>query len=282
MWELSCAARAKINLSLDVGQRRPDGYHELCTVMHSISLADRVSLSRRPAGEICVRTSVPSLPTGADNLAGRAVQAFCRHTGLTLGAEIYIEKNIPSEAGLGGGSADAAAVLRMLCSLFELPVGQLMPAAATLGADVPFCLAEGCALCRGIGERLQPLPPMPACHILVAKPDVGAPTGRIFAEFDREPDLRCHSPAVCDALHARDGAALRSALGNGLAAACYRVAPGAAHTVPRLHALGAEGACLSGSGTAAYGLFSDGDTAARAARALEQEGYFTALCRPAE
>ncbi|MBR6557062.1 MAG: 4-(cytidine 5'-diphospho)-2-C-methyl-D-erythritol kinase, partial [Clostridia bacterium] len=203
-YEYSAKARAKINLSLDVGLRRPDGYHDLETVMHTVSLCDDVYMNLRPTGEIRVRSSIPGMPEDENNLAGKAVLAFNAVTGRDTGAEIYIDKRIPSEAGLGGGSSDAGAVLRLLGEIFKTPTEQLLQAAVRVGADVPFTMMGGCALCRGIGERMEPLPAMPACRIVIVKPPVGAPTGAVFAAFDREPVLRQDTAAVVKALQAGD------------------------------------------------------------------------------
>ena len=279
-YEYSAEARAKINLSLDVGLRRPDGYHDLETVMHTVSLCDDVYMNLLPTGEIRVRSSIPGMPEDEKNLAGKAVLAFRAVTGRKTGAEIYIGKRIPSEAGLGGGSSDAGAVLRLLGEIFRTPAEQLLQAAVRVGADVPFTMMGGCALCRGIGERMEVLPVMPACHIVIAKPPVGAPTGAVFAAFDRDPVLRQDTAAVSKALQAGDLAGMCAALGNGLAKACFSAAPEAEEPVRILRAFGAEGACLSGSGTASYGIFRDKKTASTAAEKLAAAGLLVFLTEP--
>lgn len=280
MWDMQEKAMAKINLSLDVGTKREDGYHELCSVMHTVSLCDDVYLRLLSGRELRVTSNIPGLPGGEKNLAGKAVRILGELVGREIGAEIHIEKRIPSEAGLGGGSADAGAVLRMLGKALELDVDTLLRAAARIGADVPFCTVGGCALCRGIGERMQPLPPMPDCHIVIAKPPVGAPTGAVFAAFDGAPTVRSDSAAVEAALRAGDLSALCAALGNALAEPGGRVAPAAGETAERIRALGAMGACLSGSGTAAYGIFTGATAARQAVDALRAEGLFAAEARP--
>ncbi len=279
-YEYSARARAKINLSLDVGLRRPDGYHDLESVMHTVSLCDDVYMNLLPTGEIRVRSSIPGMPEDEKNLAGKAVLAFNAVAGQKTGAEIYIEKRIPSEAGLGGGSSDAGAVLHLLGEIFKIPTELLLQAAVRVGADVPFTLMGGCALCRGIGERMEPLPTMTDCSILIAKPPVGASTRAVFAAFDEDPVLRQDTAAVAAALQAGDLAGICAALGNGLAKACFSAAPEAEEPVRLMRAFGAEGACLSGSGTASYGIFRDKNTAAEAADKLAASGLRVFLTEP--
>lgn len=279
-YRYSAKARAKINLSLDVGLRRPDGYHDLETVMHTVSLCDDIYMNLLPSGEIRVRSSIPGMPEDEKNLAGKAVLAFNAVTGRDTGAEIYIDKRIPSEAGLGGGSSDAGAVLRLLGEIFKTPTEQLLQAAVRVGADVPFTMTGGCALCRGIGERMEPLPAMPACRIVIVKPPVGAPTGAVFAAFDRDPVVRQDTADVTKALRNASLDGLCAALGNGLAKACFSAAPEAGEPVERMLSLGALGACLSGSGTASYGIFRDENKAAKAAESLAASGLRVFLTEP--
>lgn len=279
-YEYRAKARAKINLSLDVGLRRPDGYHDLETVMHTVSLCDDVYMGLLPDGKIRVRSSISGMPEDEKNLAGKAVLAFNAVTGKNAGADIYIEKRIPSEAGLGGGSSDAGAVLRLLGETFGTPTDVLLQAAVRVGADVPFTMLGGCALCRGIGEKMEQLPAMPDCAVVIAKPPVGASTGAIFTAFDRDPILRQDTVPVAQALRSGDIAALCSALGNGLAKACFAAAPEAETPVQLLLSSGADGACLSGSGTASYGIFRDAKRAAAAAKKLSEEGLNVFLTEP--
>ena len=170
MLEIRVTAYAKINLTLDVLGKRPDGYHHIESVMQSVNLRDIVTVRQREKG-IAVRCSRPGVPCDQSNTAFKAARAFFEASGLSeQGIEIEIQKGIPMEAGLAGGSADAAAVLLALNRMFDEPLNleQLSFAALQVGADVPFCLVGGSMRAEGIGEKLTPLPQMPNCHLLLA------------------------------------------------------------------------------------------------------------------
>ena len=199
-------ARAKINLYLDVTAKREDGYHEIESVMQSVSLADTVSLER--ADDLTVICDHPAVPGGSENLAYRAAQAFFRVTGIAGGAGIRIEKHIPVAAGLAGGSADAAAVLRGLNRLYGtgLTDTELCGIGKTLGADVPFCVVGGTALTRGIGEKLTTLPTLSGCYFVIAKGETGISTAAAYAALDKKygdfraaPDTGEHGGGLCKA-----------------------------------------------------------------------------------
>ena len=158
-------ARAKLNLSLDVLGKRPDGYHELRMVMQSSGLCDEVYVELRESGYFMAETNRKYIPSGEKNEAVKAARAFFAAAGLDRGAYIRIEKRIPVCAGLGGGSADAAAVLRALNGLTGANFGaqELRDIAAQVGSDVPFCVVGGACRCQGIGEQVEPVPLLPAC-----------------------------------------------------------------------------------------------------------------------
>jgi len=176
-------ARAKVNLGLAVLGRRPDGYHELHTVFATLDLADLVRLA--PTGKgIALKVTGAELPLGEENLAHRAARAYIEATGLTAGVAIEIEKRIPVAAGLGGGSADAAAVLRGMERLFGAGA-DLFALARRLGADVPFLLRGGLAEARGVGERLDPLPPT-TLHLVLVNPGFPVPTSEVYRALGPE------------------------------------------------------------------------------------------------
>ncbi len=182
-------ARAKINLGLAVLGRRPDGYHELHTVFATLDLADPVRLAPAKEG-IALRVTGADLPEGEENLAYRAARAYLEATGLNAGVVIEIEKRIPVAAGLGGGSADAAAVLRGMERLFGAGA-DLFALARRLGADVPFLVRGGLAEARGVGERLYPLPPTPL-HLVLVNPGFPVPTAAVYRALrpeERGPEL---------------------------------------------------------------------------------------------
>ncbi|MCL1952111.1 MAG: 4-(cytidine 5'-diphospho)-2-C-methyl-D-erythritol kinase, partial [Oscillospiraceae bacterium] len=176
-------AYAKINLLLDVTGKRPDGYHSVAMIMQSIDLHDTVTVEAASGPGIEIACNLPYIPTDRRNIAWKACEAF----GITEGLKITLEKRIPGQAGLGGGSADAAAVLTALRDMFRpgMPDGALREIGARVGADVPFCLAGGCCLAEGIGELLTPLPCLPEEYeIEVLKPSAGVNTARAYAALD--------------------------------------------------------------------------------------------------
>ena len=180
----SYEAYAKINLLLDVTGTLPNGYHSVAMILQSIDLHDTVTVEHTSGPGIEIICNLPYIPTDRRNIAWKACEAF----GITEGLKITLEKRIPSQAGLGGGSADAAAILTALRDMFnpELPDETLREIGVKVGADVPFCLLGGCCLAEGIGEILTPLPCLPAsCEIEVLKPSAGVNTARAYAALDR-------------------------------------------------------------------------------------------------
>lgn len=245
-------AYGKINFTLPVLRRRSDGYHELDTIMHSISLADTIEIA--PADRISLTVLEGSAPEGPENLMWQAAQCFFRLTGLPGGAAMTLAKRIPSEAGLGGGSADAAAVLRGLNRMTgaRLPVHVLERAAASLGADIPFCIRGGCARCGGIGDMLTPLPAWPGISLLIVRPNISVSTGAAYREIDkRKGPSKNTSAKAARAITARNLSALTSALSNDFEAALFPIAPVLAETKRELAAQGWP-AMMSGSGSAFF------------------------------
>ena len=280
-------APAKLNLLLSVGPRSGDGYHEVRTVLQAISLWDRILLA--DDAELTVRCSDPRIDGGPRNLAWRAADALRTAAGLDAGATIHVRKGIPAEAGLGGGSADAAAVLVGCNRLWGLhwSLDRLAAVAAGLGADVPFFLAGGTALGEGRGDRLTPLPTLPPWPVVVACPAAGSPTGAAYAALDALGDWR--RPSVADALaECRRATGLRSRAGRlrlaGLLANSFEDAllparPDIAALKHRLAAEGAAAALLCGSGSAVWALAPSlrwaGGTAAR----LRADGVWARVAR---
>ena len=165
MQEITEYAYAKLNLSLDVVSRLQSGYHELCMIMQSVSLCDDVKLSMRAYDKISIKTDLYFLPNNERNIAFKAAQTFFDKTGLRHGVDIDIKKRIPVCAGMGGGSADGAAVLRALNKMNGLPLSanELEELGASVGSDIPFCICGGTALAKGRGEKLTELPAIPQC-----------------------------------------------------------------------------------------------------------------------
>lgn len=269
---LTLPAYAKINLALSIEGRRPDGYHLLRTVMQSIDLADTVRVEVLPDSGIELTVSEPEIPTDRKNTAYRAAEAFLQAAGCDRSVRIAIEKRIPSQAGLGGASADAAAVLRALDQLVG-PVGEepLLEIAAKIGADVPFCLCGGTRLCEGIGERMTVLPDLPTLWVVLCKPPFGVSTPAAFAAYDAllSPP-RVEVDALCTAIAQGDRAQIGACCGNALEAVVDR--PEIAKCKAALRKAGALGAAMTGSGSVIYGLFADEASAVAAAEKAAEFG----------
>ena len=182
-------AYAKINLTLDVLGKREDGYHDLQSVMQTISLRDDIEIDVGTGKPWCLKCEAEGIPTDERNLAWKAAKVYCEAMNKDPeGLEIRITKRIPSQAGLGGGSADAAAVLRALNRHFGEPLSiwALAELGARIGSDVPFCVVGGTVMCEGRGERMRKLPDMPKCVIVVCKPDFPISTPELFQKIDEK------------------------------------------------------------------------------------------------
>ena len=260
---ITLTAYAKINLFLDITGKRSDGYHLLETVMQSIDLADIVTVEPTD-GRITVSCSDPTVPENEGNICFKAAERFFALAEIKNGADIRIEKRIPHGAGLGGGSADAAAVLRGLNILFGEPLDEnaLLELGAKIGADVPFCMVGGTKICRGIGEEMADETPYTHTHYIIVKPGFGCNTKAAYQKYDSAPVTR------------------RERRGNEFYNV-FRALYNNEHLdaiVQKLIELGADGAELTGSGSAIFGAFSDEKAAADAAR--EFPDCFSAVCKP--
>lgn len=281
-------AFAKLNLALDITGKRADGYHLLRMVNISVSLCDTLVFERASGGlqVHCAQSRTlsgnPAAPEGKDNLVYRAAQAFFELTDEPdRNVTILVEKHIPSQAGMGGGSADAAAALRGLCRLYQhsLPAERLYKMAETLGADVPFCVQGGTALAEGIGEILTPLESLPSCWFVIVKPPVGVNTAQAYRRADETSALPAlYTPGVLAALQTHSLTALGTAFGNAFEAVVDL--PQIKDIKQQLRQAGALGACMTGSGSAVFGLFDTEETAAAAAAALQQTYPCSFLCTP--
>lgn len=275
-------AYGKINLTLDILGLLPNGYHSVEMILQQVSVYDRLELRLTEEAGVRVENNRPWLPTDDRNLAVRAARAFFAYTGRERGLRIRITKFIPVAAGMAGGSADAAAVLVGLNRLLRAGLRQeeLLRLGAQIGADVPFCILGGTVLARGIGEEMETLPPMPDCHILLAKPRQGVSTPQAYQKYDAAADrVRHPDTAACvQAIRAGDLAALAGRMHNVFEDALPIEA------VRRLKetmlSCGALAAQMSGSGPTVFGLFDDPDKAARAREACKGKAPFVFLCRP--
>jgi len=182
-------ARAKINLFLQVGERRDDGFHEIKSVMQALELSDELYFRRTDGAQrILIRCNDPCMPTTGENLVCKAIEAFDKHTGAmgSSGIDVLINKRIPIGAGLGGGSADAAAALLAMNHIYELemPMDTLLSIGACVGSDVPFCLAGGTALATGRGEEIRTLDPLPPFQVVLAAMTQEISTREVYDRFD--------------------------------------------------------------------------------------------------
>lgn len=275
---LQCSAYAKLNLTLDITGRDARGYHLLSSVFAEISLADEVTLI--PEGEtLTLSCNLPGIPTDGKNLCVKAAEAFFRETKIPkAGFRILLEKRIPSCAGLGGGSSDGAAVLKLLCSHYGISpeAPEIFRAALSVGADVPFFLRGGVCLAEGIGERLMPLQKLPRYYVLVAKTADGASTPEVYRAFDSMGrSYPCTTPGFLSAL--QSGNSIAPYVSNHLTAATATLCPSVNGLKQRMLLSGALASEMSGSGSAVYGLFSDEQTARNAK--MNIGAAFCEICR---
>ncbi len=276
-------AFAKVNYALEVRGLRPDGYHEISTVLQSISLADGVGIERARRGfELLVEPKKMLIGPPEHNTTHRAWSLLRELCGGALPVRVKLRKNIPAGAGLGGGSADAAATLLGLNELFGLGLSEdcLREIGARVGTDVPFCLSGGTALGEGVGDDLTPLPAPPDHRLLVVKPGRSASTAAVYRAHDErpvKPSTRAVEPVLA-ALRAGDLAALARSLGNDLAPVTGEEVSEVEAQRRALLESGALGASMSGSGTSVYGVFRT-EEEARAAK-LALRAPFAAVCEP--
>lgn len=258
---LNLIAPAKINLSLDVLGRRVDGYHNVEMVMQTIGLWDSINFQLRTDHQVQIRCNHPSVPTAEGNIAYKAASLLKELTGKGhLGATITIEKNIPVAAGLGGGSADAAAVLKGLNALWDLKLSprELARAGLHLGADVPFCLMGGTAIARGIGEILTPLPPPSSLWVVLLKPNVGVSTAEIYHRYnDAVVARRPNTDALVAALAAGSKDAIAEAMANVLESVTFSLLPELGQLKQQAMEYGAFASQMTGSGPTIFALAAD-------------------------
>ena len=272
-------APAKLNLTLDILGLRPDGYHELDMLMQAVSLCDTLEITAGtgaprtlscagPAGE-----DLPDVPADGRNLAWRAADAFFQATGLPdEGLQIRIVKRIPAQAGLAGGSADAAAVLRGLNALYGNPLRlkALSELGAQCGSDVPFCIRGGTARVRGRGEQVHPERMNPLQHYVIVKPPFGISTPVLFKASDEHaPSRRPEADALLRCLRRNDLPGAGALLCNVLEPVAAQLHPEIGQIREALLVLGACGAQMTGSGSAVFGLFPGSREAKQACEALK-------------
>ncbi len=270
--ELKIKANAKINLSLSVLSKRDDGYHEMDTVMQNINLYDIATIKKsNKISVICGEFG------GEDNIAYKTAKLFFEKTDINGGAQIIIEKNIPSSAGLGGGSADAAAVIVGLDKLYQtnLSYEEKIDIAVSLGADVPFFIMGGTARARGIGEKLEALAPFENCYIIIAKSDNKPSTGEMFKRLDNTDYIKPDINKTVNAINNRDYGVAILTFENSFCSLWEN------NTLESLlNTTSADKVALSGSGPSFFALYKDKETLKKAENILKQNNIAYFVCKP--
>ena len=264
-------ALAKINLGLDVLGRRENGYHDVRMVMQTIFLYDNVTIEKKEEPGVCVETNLYYLPVDENNIAYKAANMLIEEFDIKEGVSIKLEKHIPVAAGLAGGSANAAAVLVGMNRLFglKLTMEELMERGVKLGADVPYCVMGGTVLAEGIGEILSPLPPLPRCYVLIAKPNINVSTKTVYEKLDSKeitehPDV----DGLLEGLKNQDLKKVASCMGNVLERVTIEDYPVIEEIKNAMKEAGALNAMMSGSGPTVFGIFENRQTAKAARQKL--------------
>jgi len=284
-------AYAKINLHLDVVSKRDDGFHDIKTVMHSVSLYDSITVSTAPSKEISVKLCVEGvkfLPTDSKNLAYRAACLFLERLGVGADVKIKLVKRIPVSAGLAGGSSDAAAVLKALNKLYKRPftTKALMKMGAELGSDVPYCIVGKTALCEGRGERISRLGCAPLLNVVIASAGEHVSTPEAYSTLDLiYNDFKGYDTSIGDSALSslisdfESGNTLKGSLYNVFEKAVFEKCRESANLKEKLLDMGADVAMMSGSGPAVFGIFKTESDAEKAKEKLRVAGYRAYVAR---
>lgn len=282
--KLCAHAPAKINLFLDVGPVAPNGYHPICSIMQTVSLYDTITVETRAQPGIVLECPGSSLPCDNKNLAYRAAQAFFDESNIkNTGIIITVEKRIPVASGLAGGSTDASAVLLLLNTLFDKPLSKdaLLHIGGRLGADVPFCMTGGTALCSGIGDKLFPLPALAPTTVIIARGGADVSTAGAYGMLDEKYGMQMPGmPHMWEKLGKEVFSyASKSDFYNIFESVILPHHKEAATYKTILENAGAYAAMMSGSGPAVFGLFDNEKDATIAITKLKQAGANAYLCK---
>lgn len=273
MDKLELKALGKINLGLDVLGRRDNGYHDVRMVMQTVYLYDQIKIERTKEPGIQLSTNLFYLPVNENNLAYQAANLLMEEFQISEGVKITLDKHIPVAAGMAGGSSNAAAVLFGINQMFSLGLSQkeLMERGVTLGADVPYCIMRGTVLAEGIGEILTPLPDMPKCYILIAKPPISVSTKMVYEKLDAH-EIQEH-PDIDGILHGLENQDLQqiaSCMGNVLEKVTIEEYPFIEEIKSVMKDNGALNAMMSGSGPTVFGIYDDKQQAKNAASKIKE------------
>jgi 4-diphosphocytidyl-2-C-methyl-D-erythritol kinase len=277
-------AYAKLNISLDVSKPREDGYHDMVMVMQTVTLCDDITIRILESGPVIASSNLRYIPGDDRNLAVKAAKLYLKETGREqLGVKVHIQKRIPVGAGMAGGSSDAAAVLRGLNTAFgnELSRNDLMILAGETGSDVAFCLLGGTALAEGRGEILTPLRPFPACFFVICKPEYSVSTPELFQALDKM-KIRVHpdTQGLLEAVKTADLKQICRRMYNVFEDVPDRRMKAIAEIKRKLMNAGAQGAVMTGTGSAVFGVFRDENKAEKAAEGLGKEYPFSVTAVP--
>lgn len=269
--EIKVKAYAKINLMLDIVNKRTDGYHDLFMIMQSIGIYDTVTVTQTKSGSITISCNIDDIPLNESNIAYKAADAFFKAAKRkNKGINIDITKRIPHAAGLAGGSADGAAVLVALNRLYndKFTLDELCKIGVKIGADVPFCIKGGTLLAQGIGDVLNKVKPLRKCYILIAKPDCGVNTASAYKQFDE--CGKTHTPdkfGMLCAMQKRDLNEICSKMENVFEQ--FIAVDNKVEIKNVMRENGAVGVCMSGSGPTVFAIYDDKEKAAQAAIQLK-------------
>lgn len=273
MNQVSEKAYAKINLSLDVLRRRPDGYHEVKMIMQTVGICDILTIAKSEKKDISLRVGNAPLPCDRSNLIYKAAEMVIQQFQLQQGVEITLEKKIPIAAGMAGGSSDAAAMFRGMNRLFGLGMSlqDMQKLGVKIGADIPYCIMGGTALSEGIGEVLSPLPAPPEAYLVIAKPDIDVSTKFVYENLHAD-TLTMHPDVdgMVQALKAGDLGGITDRMGNVLETVTENAYPVISDIKELMKRRGAENALMSGSGPTVFGIFKEKAEAEKAGDALQE------------
>ena len=270
---MTIEGKSKINLALNIEGTLPNGYHSIKTVFQQVSLSDEISMEFGRDG-VNLTCSQAKIPSDEKNIAYRAAVSFYEATGISDGVAIHIEKRIPSEAGLAGGSADAAAVLKGMNDYYGKPLSddRLIQLGLTLGADVPFCILGGTALAEGVGEILTPIESKIKEKVLIVKPKVGVSTPWAYKELDKKGFTPVDVQKVIASLKNGDFLSLCQSMGNVFEQVVLPEFGEVKAVKEKLFDLGAMGAMMSGSGTAVFAFFKNQNAMENAFNHFKENG----------
>lgn len=274
---ITLKAKAKINLFLEITGRLDNGYHTISTVMHETDLCDTVTVTETETGEITLTSDCDTMPLDQRNIAYKCADIFFNTTGInTTGINIHIEKNIPMEAGLAGGSTDGAAVLKALNEMYGYPLSteKLCAIGAKVGADIPFCVMGGAVLCEGIGDIMTPCDTLPPCYILIAKGKEGVSTKWAYEQFDKMENRPIKQNPMLSLLKEGDIRAVCNEMYN-----CFeQLVPSVREIKDIMNECGALGSMMSGSGTAVFGIYDSAEKMRLAANKLHEKNISVFCC----